>query len=328
MNQRRMLISALAASGMLLLSSVAAAQAPTKMTITAGVDPSFGAFFVGKEAGIFAKHGLDVTVRTGPSGSGLVPLLISNETQAAQGAEGAGISNFNASNGKVVMVVETSYLRRFYALLGRPEIKSLDDLKGKKVGVATGTGSELFWVALLNKKNLSSDAYRRVQVEAPEMVAAYERGDVDSFAVWEPWVTRSSTALGSKIKIIQDGDGIYGTRSMTYMNRDWIQQNPDAAKRFMQALVETMDFIKAKPAESAVMVSNSLKMDKALVEALFAKLDWRLAIDKDTIDAFALAEGQLKQSNRLTKPLDWNAFIYPDLLKGARPSAVNFTLPR
>jgi ABC-type nitrate/sulfonate/bicarbonate transport system substrate-binding protein len=36
---------------------------------------SFAAFFVGKEAGIFAKHGLDVTVRTGPSGSGLVPLL-------------------------------------------------------------------------------------------------------------------------------------------------------------------------------------------------------------------------------------------------------------
>jgi ABC-type nitrate/sulfonate/bicarbonate transport system substrate-binding protein len=298
------------------------------MVITAGVDPSFAAFFVGKEAGIFAKHGLDVTVRTGPSGSGLVPLLISGETQAAIGAEGAGISNFNASNGKVVFVLETSFLRRFYALLGRSDIKSLDDLKGKRVGVSTGTGGELFWTALLDKRGVPADGFRRVQVEAPEMVAAFERGDIDAFAVWEPWVTRSQNALGGKLRIIQDGDGIFGTRAMTYMNRDWIEKNPDAAKRFMRALVETMDFVRARPAEAATIVSGSLKMDRALVEALFAKLDWRLAIDQDTIASFALAERQLEQAKRLARPLDWNAFIYPNLIRDERPQAVNYRAPR
>ena len=316
------------AAGVLAASSFALAQAPVKMTITAGVDPSFAAFFVGKEAGIFAKNGLDVTVKTGPSGSGLVPLLINGETQAAIGAEGAGISNFNVSNGKVVFVLETAFLRRFYALVGKPDIKGLDDLKGRKVGIATGTGSELFWVALLNKKNLAQDGYRRVQVEAPEMVAAFERGDLDAFAVWEPWVTRASAALGPKLHVIQDGDGIFGTRSMTYMNRDWIKQNPDTAKRFMRSLVETMDFVRAKPAESAAMVANSLKLDKSLVETLFTKLDWRLAIDADSIDAFALVEKQLEQSKKLTKPLDWNGFIYPDLIREVRPQAVNYKAPR
>lgn len=316
------------AAGTLFASSLAMGQSPTRMVITAGVDPSFAAFYVGKEAGIFAKNGLEVTVRTGPSGSGLVPLLINGETQAAIGAEGAGISNFNVSNGKVVFVLETSFLRRFYALLGKPEIKGLDDLKGKAIGVATGTGSELFWVALLNKKNLAQNAYKRVQVEAPEMVAAYERGDVDAFAVWEPWVTRASIALGPKLRLIQDGDGIFGTRAMTYMNRDWIAQNPDAAKRFMRSLVEAMDFVQAKPAESAVMVANTLKMDKALVEALFKKLDWRLAIDQDTIDAFALVEAQLQEAKRLTRPLDWNGFIYADLIRELRPAAVKYKAPR
>jgi NitT/TauT family transport system substrate-binding protein len=309
-------------------SGPASAQTPTKMVITAGVDPSFAAFFVGKEAGIFAKHKLDVTVRTGPSGSGLVPLLISGETQAAIGAEGAGVSNFNASNGKVVFVLETSYLRKFYALVGRPDIKSLDDLKGKRVGVSTGTGGDLFWTALLDKRGVPADGFRRVQVEAPEMVAAFERNDIDAFAVWEPWVTRSQKALGGKLRIIQDGDGIFGTRAMTYMNRDWIEKNPDAAKRFMQALVETMDFIRARPAEAATIVSGSLKMDRDLVVALFEKLDWRLSIDQDTIASFALAERQLEQSKRLTRPLDWNAFVYPNLIRDVRPQAVNYKAPR
>lgn len=324
--KRRSWISAILAA--IAFSGAASAQAPTKMVITAGVDPSFAAFFVGKEAGIFAKHGLDVTVRTGPSGSGLVPLLISGETQAAIGAEGAGVSNFNASNGRVVFVLETSFLRRFYALLGRSDIKSLDDLKGKRIGVSTGTGGELFWTALLDKRRVPADGFRRVQVEAPEMVAAFERGDIDAFAVWEPWVTRSQNALGGKLRIIQDGDGIFGTRAMTYMNRDWIEKNTDAAKRFMRALVETMDFVRARPAEAATIVSGSLKMDRALVEALFAKLDWRLAIDQDTIAAFALAERQLEQAKRLARPLDWNAFIYPNLIRDERPQAVNYRAPR
>jgi NitT/TauT family transport system substrate-binding protein len=303
------------------------AQNSTKMTITAGVDPSFAAFFVGKEAGIFAKHGLDVTVRTGPSGSSLVPLLINGETQAAIGAEGAGISNYNASNGKVVFVGETAYLRRFYSLLGRPEISSLEDLKGKRVGVSTGTGGELFWTALLDNRGHVADGFLRVQVDAPEMIAAFERGDIDAFAVWEPWVTRSQTSLGSKVRVIQDGDGIFGTRAMTYMNRDWIEKNPDAAKRFMRALVETMDYIRTNQGETISIVSNSLKMDAKLVKELISKLDWRMNIDQDTINSFAIAERQLSQSKRLTKPLDWAGFIYPELLREVLPTAINYKAP-
>lgn len=309
-------------------AAMAPAHAQTKMTITAGVDPSFAAFYVAKEAGIFTRNGLDVTLRTGPSGSGLVPLLISGETQAAQGAEGAGVSNFNASNGKVIFVGETAYLGKFYALLGRADIKSLDEVKGKRVGIATGTGSELFWVALSNKKSMKPEDYKRVQVEAPEMVAAFERNDIDAFAVWEPWITRASKALGPKMRVIQDGQGIFGTRSMTYMNKDWVEKNPAATKAFMKSLKEAMDMVKAKPADSAKLVASTLKMDEDLVKALFEKLDWRFHIDQATIDAFALVEQQLEQSKKLTAPLNYKAFIVDQYMKELAPSNVAYKTPR
>ena len=44
----------------------AGAQTLTKMTIATGVDPAFSQFYVAKEAGLFAKNGLDVTINTGP----------------------------------------------------------------------------------------------------------------------------------------------------------------------------------------------------------------------------------------------------------------------
>ena len=37
-----------------------------KMTIATGVDPAFSQFYVAKEAGLFEKNGLDVTINTGP----------------------------------------------------------------------------------------------------------------------------------------------------------------------------------------------------------------------------------------------------------------------
>ena len=42
------------------------AQTLTKMTIATGVDPAFSQFYVAKEAGLFEKNGLDVTINTGP----------------------------------------------------------------------------------------------------------------------------------------------------------------------------------------------------------------------------------------------------------------------
>ena len=60
--------------GLLLWSSPAWAQ--TKMTIATGVDPVFSAYYVAQQEGLFKKHGLDVRINTGPSGSAMVSFLI------------------------------------------------------------------------------------------------------------------------------------------------------------------------------------------------------------------------------------------------------------
>jgi len=39
---------------------------------------------------------------------------------------------------------------------------------------------------------------------------------------------------------------------------------------------------------------------------------------------FRLAEGQLKQQGKLTKPLDLGAFVYPDLMRKVQPTKVNY----
>src|SRR5215468_4102649 len=128
----------------------AGAQGLTKMTIATGVDPAFSQFYVAKEAGLFEKNGLDVTINTGPSGSVMVPFLIHNQINAAYGSDLAGVINHNIDN-NIVAVADGTYLVKWLSVVGR-NVPDLAALKGKKVGIAKGTGSEIFWSRVLAKR--------------------------------------------------------------------------------------------------------------------------------------------------------------------------------
>ena len=299
-----------------------AAWAQTKMTIATGVDPVFSAYYVAQQEGLFKKHGLDVRINTGPSGSAMVSFLINGQIESAFGSEIAGVANHNLDP-NVVVVAQATRLVRWIAIVGR-NVDNLEQLKGKKIGVARGSGGEVFWLALVDKLKLNAADYTVVNVEAPEMIAALERGNIDAYAVWEPWVTRGLAAV-KNTKVLRDQEGILEQGVYIYMNRGWIKKNPEQAEGFVRALIEATDVINKDRKRAAKDVSDFLKsLDPQLVEQLMTKLRFEMVLDDFTVSLFRLAETQLKQQGKLTKPLDLGAFVYPDLLRKLQPKSVNY----
>lgn len=309
-------------AGALLALAGAGAQSPVKMTIATGVDPAFSQFYVAKEGGLFEKNGLDVTINTGPSGSAMVPFLINNQVQAAYGSDLAGVINHNVDN-NVVAVADGTYLVKWLSVVGR-NVESLDGLKGKRVGIAKGTGSEIFWNRVIEKKNLKAGDYKIVDVEAPEMVAAIERGDIDGFATWEPWPTRTLMAVKGT-KILQDAEGIYNNINFVYMNRGWIEKNQDTAEKFMRALIEANDLIGKDRAAAAQMVSKFLKMPLELATELMPKVEFNMSWSDRAVATIKVAEEQLANQKKLKAPLDYSKYVYMDLIKKVRPENVKIT---
>ena len=305
-----------------LLALAGPASAQTKMTIATGVDPVFSAYYVAQEEGLFKKHGLDVRINTGPSGSAMVAFLVNGQIESAFGSEIAGVANHNLDP-NVVVVAQATTLVRWIAVVGR-NIDSLAELKGKKVGVARGSGGEVFWLAMLDKLKLNAADYTVVNVEAPEMVAALERGNIDAYAVWEPWVTRGLGAV-KNTKVLKDQEGILEQGVYIYMNLGWVKKNPAQAEGFVRALTEATDIINKDRKRAAKDVSAFLKnLDAPLVEQLMTKLRFEMALDDSTIAMLRLAESQLKQQAKLAKPVDYGAFVYPDLLRKVQPAKVHY----
>jgi len=296
--------------------------AQTKMTIATGVDPVFSAYYVAQQEGLFKKHGLDVRINTGPSGSAMVAFLVNGQIESAFGSEIAGVANHNLDP-NVVVVAQATRLVRWIAVVGR-NVDTLDQLKGKKVGIARGSGGEVFWLAMIDKLKLNPADYTVVNVEAPEMVAALERGNIDAYAVWEPWVTRGLAAI-KNTKVLRTQEGILEQGVYVYMNRGWIQKNPAPAEAFIRALVDATDLINHDRKRAAKDVSDFLKnLDPAMVEQLMAKLTFEMELSDFTVNLFRLAEAQLKAQGKLAKPLDWSGFIYPELMRKVLPAKVNY----
>ncbi len=311
-----------AAAAAMLLPRIGRADAKAKMTIATGVDPAFSQFYVAKEAGLYDKNGLDVEINTGPSGSAMVPFLINDQVNAAYGSDLAGVVNHNVDP-KVVAVADGTLLVDWESVVGK-NVADLGGLKGKKIGIAKGTGSEIYWNAVVDKYHLNPADYTIVDIEAPEMVAAIERGDIDGFAVWEPWPTRTVMSIKGT-KILVGSKGLIKNRNFICMNRGWIEKNRDTAERFMRALVEANDLINSDRPKATAMVAKFLNMPPELAKELMPKLEYDMYWHDETLEAITASEQLLHKQGKMKAPFDYKGYIYTDLLKAVRPAAVTLT---
>lgn len=318
--------SALFLSAVLAIGGLPAwADTPMKMTIGTGVDPSLAQFYVAKEAGIFARNGLDVTLNLGPSGSAMIGYLIGDQINAALGAEQAGIQAHNL-DANVAIVGESVTLPHFFGLVAR-NVDSIEALKGKKIGIDNGSSSQSFWLALVKTLNLNPKDYDVVQVEPPEMVAALERGDIDAFGAWEPWVTRALQGIPNT-KNLHDNAGIIVPRDYIWMNRGWMTKNPAATAAFMKSMVEATAYIQMHTHEAAGQISHLLKLDPVLTETLMGKCDYRMVLTNDSLAHMKEIEAQLKQTGKLIKPVDWTTMFVTAPLAGVSDAAVTLDVAK
>ena len=124
------------------------------------------------------------------------------------------------------------------------------------------------------------------------MLAAIERGDIDGFAVWEPWPTRTLQAVKGT-KILQTAEGIYNNINFVYMNRGWIEQNKATAEKFILSLVQANDLIEKDRPAAAEMVAKFLKMPLELATELMPKVEFDMTWTDRSIESIQVSEQTL-----------------------------------
>ena len=267
---------------------------------------------------MFEKNGLDVTINTGPSGSAMVAFLINNQVQAAYGSDLAGVINHTSTT------TSSPSPRAPICSLDRVVGRNIDEhggAQGQEGRRRQGHRQRDLLAPVVEKLKLKPADYTIVNVEAPEMVAAIERGDIDAFAVWEPWPTRAMRAIPNT-KILVNNETIQIIRNFVYMNKAWAEANREATARFLRALVQATQFIESNRDQAAQQVARFLRQDRGLMAELMTKVGFTMNLTADSVGNVQLAIDQLRGMGKLDKEVTPAQVIWPDALRGVAPERV------
>jgi NitT/TauT family transport system substrate-binding protein len=196
--------------------------------------------WIAREAGIFAKHGLDVEVIATPTGVEGMNALIAGEVQFLQISGGTTASA--ALGGADVTVVGTTLDALVQSLMVRPEIDKAEQLKGKALGITrfgtsidVGARLALRHFGLVPEKDVAI-----VQVGGMEsMVTALQTNRIQAGILSYPAITQA-LKLGHKVLLDVASLGIpYAFTGMTTRGR-LIREDADLVRRYMMAQTEAI----------------------------------------------------------------------------------------
>jgi NitT/TauT family transport system substrate-binding protein len=222
---------------LLLLSSRALPQTKLSVAYPTTVG-SMGILWVTKDAGLFNKYGLDVTLIYISGSSKIVQAMLAKEIPVSEIAIPAVIQA-NQAGADLVMLAAANH-KPGQKLMVKPSVKRAEDLKGKKLGVTRfGTSDDFLLRYLLGQWKIvpERDVALLQMGGSPEILAGLSSGGIDGGVLSSPLNLRaqkagfSLLADMSAIGVDYQGAGVVTTRS-------YMRERPDTLRAYLKAYVE------------------------------------------------------------------------------------------
>lgn len=132
-------------------------------------------------------------------------------------------------------------------------IKTVADLKGKKIAVTKAAGSHYLLIAALNQAGLSFADITPAWLSPADGRAAFEHGGVDAWVTWEPYVSSGTVVQNAKVLASGEGSASYTRYYLT--GHKFAQENPAILNDVIDALKEKAAWVKANPDEAAKILA-------------------------------------------------------------------------
>jgi len=239
----------------------------TGYTATSGV---FAGLWVAQEGKLFEKYDIDSNPVLIPAASRMVQAMLGGDVAFA-GAGGNAAVDATLAGGDFVMVGSLAKVPAFY-IMALPEIKSIEDLRGKTVGVTRFGSSTDFTMRYVLKKH---------GLEPGRDVAIIQTGDIIASAtslstrliaaapLSSPANVRAQEA-GAKVLINMGTAGVYFPHDAWMARRSFINAHEDVVRRFLKGYSEGVYRMHADPALARRAIARYTRAtDSKIIDAVY-----------------------------------------------------------
>jgi sulfonate transport system substrate-binding protein len=279
---------------------------------------------VALKKGFFLQEGLDVTPRLHPYGRrALEDMLAGNANFATVAETPVMFAIMRGEKISLLATIESSQAGN--AILARKDkgIRTIENLKGKKIAVTMGTISDFFLDAILTINGITRKEVKVVDLKAEEVADALARGDIDAASTFNPYTAIIQRKQGDRVIAFQNKD-IYQWTFNIAVKQDYLRNHSGTVEKMLHALVRAEEFVGKNPEEAQRIVADFSGINLDIVRDIWINTNFEVSLDQALILALE-DESQWAIKNRLTKARkvpNYLDFIYMDGLKAVKPEAV------
>jgi sulfonate transport system substrate-binding protein len=151
-------------------------------------------------------------------------------------------------------------------------LKTLADLKGKRVALNKGSNVHFLLVQALKSAGLTPADIEPVYLAPADARAAFEQGAVDAWAIWDPYLAAAQAA--TQARVLADATGLATNRQFFLATKDFAEGSPAVLKLLLEQVLATDAWAKAHQPETIAILAPSLKLPIPVLQTAVARLGY------------------------------------------------------
>jgi sulfonate transport system substrate-binding protein len=148
-------------------------------------------------------------------------------------------------------------------------IKTVAELKGKKVALNKGSNVHFLLVKLLEQAGVDYKDIDTIFLTPADARAAFERGSVDAWAIWEPFLAAAQRQTGARI--LADGNGVVSNHQFFLASRVYASKRADVVAIVLEEVAAVDQWAKTNPKEAAAALQPQIGLDQATLELALSR---------------------------------------------------------
>lgn len=141
--------------------------------------------------------------------------------------------------------------------------RSLAELKGKKIVLNKGSNVHFLLVKALEKAGLGYKDVEVVFLPPADARAAFERGSVDAWAIWDPFLAAAEKQLGARV--LADGKGLVSNHQFYLASRSYAEKNPEIVRIVLDEIAKVDEWGVRNQKEVAAILAAQTGLDVDVV---------------------------------------------------------------
>ena len=142
-------------------------------------------------------------------------------------------------------------------------LKTLVDLKGKKVALQKGSSAHYLVVCAIEKAGLQWSDIQPIYLTPADARAAFERKSVDAWGIWDPFF--AATELAIQPRILTTGRGLTSNNSFYLASKDFATRHSDAVAVLFEELTKADQLVQARRPEAIKLIASFSGLDAGVV---------------------------------------------------------------